>query len=67
MILSISSKRNKTANTNSHNPDSNRFPPGVAKSHHKIKTLKNQSPALWFSWVASLIESPGSAECVGKV
>ena len=67
MILSIFSKRNKTANTNSHNPDSNQVPPGVAKSHHKIKTLKSQSPALWFSWVTSLIESPSSAECVGKV
>lgn len=67
LFLSIFSKRNKTANTNSHNQDSNWFPPSVAKAHRKIKTLKNQSPVLWFSWVTGLIESPSSAECEGKV
>lgn len=33
MILSIFSKRNETANTNSCRPESNWFPPVVAKAH----------------------------------
>lgn len=60
MILSIFSKRNGTANTNSCRP------PSVANAHCKIKTLEI-NPSHYDFLGRWFIKSPGSAECVGKV